>query len=142
MSASWLLQGNPRRWDDPDDLYTRPITSWCVTGVQRSVEVGDDVLLWMADRDPERRGVHAVGRVAGPVELRENGKPFVALAVDLYVTHDPVSVLELRGTAFGSHPILTMARRTAYPCTRVEFDAALRLVLGRGPTPTPTRPAA
>lgn len=142
MKASWVLQGNPRRWDDPDRLFTDPITSWCVTGVQRRVAQGDDVLLWMASPDPRRRGVHAVGTVAGPVERRENGRPFVALSVTGYVTHDPVSVLELRGTAFSSHPILTMARRTAYPCTRAELEAALRLVREHGPTPLPTRPAA
>lgn len=135
-----MLQGNPRRWDDPDRLYTDPITSWCVTGVQRDVAVGDGVLLWMANPDAERRGVHAVGTVAGEVERRENGKPFVALDLDGYVVHDPVSVLELRGSAFASHQILSMARRTAYPCTEAEFEAAVELVCTHGPTPTPTRP--
>lgn len=138
--SHWVLQGNPRRWEDPDRLYTDPITSWCVTGVQRAIEVGDGVLLWMANPDPQRRGVHAVGTVAGPVERRENGKPFVALDVSGYVVHDPVSVLELLGTAFASHPILTMARRTAYPCTEAEFGAAAELVRAHGPTPAPTRP--
>lgn len=140
MVGYWLLQGNPRRWDDPSALYRDPITSWCITGVQRSVEVGDGVLLWMANPDPEQRGVHAVGTVAGPVELRGNGKPFVALDVDRYVTHDPVSVLELRGTPFASHPVLAMARRTAYPCTATEFEAAVALVQAHDPTPAPTRP--
>jgi len=136
----WVLQGNPRRWDDPTRLYTDPITSWCVTGIQQDVAVGDGVLLWMANPDPELRGVHAVGTVAGAVERRENGKPFVPLNVDAYVTHDPVSVLELRGSPFASHQVLRMARRTAYPCTEAEFEAAVGLARGHGPTPAPTAP--
>ncbi len=140
MGHHWVLQGNPRRWDDPDRLHTEPITSWCVTGIQRDVAVGDRVLLWMANPDPELRGVHAVGTVAGEVERRENGKPFVALDVTAYVTHDPVSVVELRDTAFATHPILTMARRTAYPCTEAEYEAAAALVRAHGPTPAPTPP--
>ncbi len=140
MSRYWVLQGNPRRWDDPSRLWTEPITSWCVTGVQRDVAVGDGVLVWMANRDPELRGVHAVGTVAGGVERRDNGKPYVALDVRAYVVHDPVSVLELRGTAFATNPILAMARRTAYPCSQAEFDAAVELVHRHGPTPAPIRP--
>lgn len=141
MDRHWVLQGNPSRWEDPDRLFIDPITSWCVTGIQRDVAPGDRVLLWMADPDPELRGVHAVGTVAGEIERRENGKPFVPLDVDAYVTHDPVSVLELRGTAFATHEILRMARRTAYPCTDAEFEAAVTLVRRHGPTSAPTAPS-
>jgi hypothetical protein len=81
-----------------------------------------------------------VGTVASGVERRENGKPYVALDVGSYVVHDPVSVLELRGTAFATNPILAMARRTAYPCSQAEFEAAVELVHAHGPTPAPTRP--
>ena len=70
----------------------------------------------------------------------KNGKPFVPLDVDAYVTHDPVSVLELRGTAFASHQVLAMARRTAYPCTEAEFEAAVTLVRHHGPTSAPAAP--
>lgn len=78
--------------------------------------------------------------MAAEVELREDGTPFVPLAIGAYVVHDPVSVLELRGTAFAGHPILTMARRTAYPCTPERFEAAAELVRRHGPTPAPRRP--
>lgn len=136
--AHWVLQGNPTRWEDPHRLWTEPVTRWCVTGVQRQVAVGDGVLLWLANRDPAHRGVHAVARVEGePTTEAGSPKPYVDLSVTDYVVHDPVSVLELRESAFATHPILRMARRTAYPCSPEEYDAAVALVAAHGPTRMP-----
>jgi hypothetical protein len=139
LSAHWVLQGNPARWDDPDQLYV-PITRWCVTGIQRRIAAGDEVLVWMAHRDPRRRGVHAVATVTSDPHVEPDAKPWVDLAVSAYVVHDPVSVLELRESPFASHPILRMARRTAYPCTPAEHEAARALVEQHGPTAEPLRP--
>lgn len=140
LTSHWVLQGNPARWDDPDRLFTDPITRWCVTGIHRQVAAGDEALLWMANRDPSRRGVHAVATVASDPHVETDAKPWVDLDVSAYVVHDPVSVVELRDSAFATHPILRMARRTAYPCTAPEFEAARALVEQHGPTLRPRSP--
>ncbi len=151
MPSYWLLQGNPARWTSPDRLYADPILSWCVTGIERQVRVGDGVLIWMANRDARLRGVHAAGVVSGApqrgspgsdAETRRRTKPSVALAIHWYVVHHPVAVEELRASAFAGHQILRMARRTAYPCSDTEFAAAVDLMSAHGPTALPVRPAA
>lgn len=111
-----------------------------MTGIQRRIAAGDKVLVWMANRDPRRRGVHAVATVTSDPHVEPDAKPWVDLAVSAYVVHDPVSVLELRESAFASHPILRMARRTAYPCTPEEFTAARELVREHGSTLRPRSP--
>ena len=104
----WVLQGNPeKQWDRPALLYTDPIVSWSVTGVSKEVEVGDGVVIWIAHRHPDQRGIYAMGKVVGeprpgyPLdwgspERRAEPVPCVPLSIFWYVTHNPVTVPELR----------------------------------------------
>ncbi|WP_156996538.1 EVE domain-containing protein [Knoellia aerolata] len=153
MTNFWVLQGNPKKWDRPDKLFSEPILGWSVTGVEGQVEVGDGVLVWMANTNPDLRGVHAAGKISGrprtgyPLGWGDSKQkstltPFVPLAIHWYLVHHPVRIDELRGSAFASHQILSMARRTAYPCSSKEFDAAIELMRQHGPTTLPGHPAA
>lgn len=63
------------------------------------------------------------------------------LSIFWYVTHDPVTVPELKTSGFASHGILKMARKTAYACTETQFTAARELVQDHGPIHAPARPA-
>jgi hypothetical protein len=56
------------------------------------------------------------------------------------LVHHPVSVDELRGSAFATNQIMHMPRRTAYPCSDAEFGAAIDLIQKHGPTTLPARP--
>ena len=153
MTNFWVLQGNPKKWDRPNKLFSEPILGWSVTGVETRVGVGDGVLVWMANTNPVLRGVHAAGKISGNRrrDIRSAGvttsksrrsRRFLWLrAIHSYLVHHPVGIDELRGSAFGSHQILSMARRTAYACSRTEFDAAIELMRRHGPTTLPVRPA-
>ena len=59
----------------------------------------------------------------GSPERRAEPVPFVPLSIFWYVTHDPVTVPELKTSGFANHGILKMARKTAYACTETEFTA-------------------
>jgi len=59
----------------------------------------------------------------------------VPLSIFWYVTHNPVTVPELKTSGFASHGILKMARKTAYACTETQFTAARELVQDHGPHP-------
>jgi hypothetical protein len=153
ISSYWVLQGDPTLWDRPETLFTEPITGWSVTGAQDDIAVDDGVLLWIANRKAEERGIHAVGRVSGAPRQgypygwgtsRQRSRPtwFVTLSTYWYVVHNPVNVLELRTSPFAGHQILKMPRRTAYSCTEEEFFTALDLVRTHGPTAIPVSPAA
>src|SRR4051812_24382309 len=65
MTNYWILQGNPKKWDRPDKLFSEPILGWSVTGIEDKVDVGDGVLIWMANARPALRGLHAAGKVSG-----------------------------------------------------------------------------
>ena len=78
MIRYWVLQGNPRKWDHPEKLYSEPILGWSVTGVEKHVAVGDGVLIWMASAKPAMRGIFSRGpirdmssRVEAPEEARQ-----------------------------------------------------------------------
>jgi hypothetical protein len=153
MANYWVLQGNPKKWDRPDKLFAEPILGWSVTGVQDQVAVGDGVLVWMANTKPALRGIHAAGKISGDprtgyplgwgdTKQKATLTPFVPLAIHWYLVHHPVGIDELRGSAFSGNQIVSMPRRTAYPCTKQEFDAAIDLMGSHGPTTLPVRPAA
>lgn len=131
---------------------TRPLRR-SVTGIEDHVNVGDGVLVWMANAKPALRGIHAAGKVSGeprtgyPLgwgDLKQKATltPFVPLAIHWYLVHHPVGVDELHASTFASNLVLSMPRRTAYPCSRGEFDAAVHLMSSHGPTTLPVRPAA
>lgn len=152
MTSFWVLQGNPKKWDRPDKLFSEPILGWSVTGIEQQVGVGDGVLIWMANTKPALRGIHAAGKVSGeartgyPLGWGDNKQkatltPFVPLAIHWYLVHHPVGIDELRGSAFSGNQILSMPRRTAYPCSKPEFDTAIELMRRHGPTTLPVRPA-
>ena len=153
MTNFWVLQGNPTKWDRPEKLYSEPILGWSVTGVEDHVAVGDGALIWMANTKPALRGIYAAGKVSGAPRTgyplgwgddkqRATLTPFVPLAIHWYVVHNPVAVPELSSTAFSGNQIMKMPRRTAYRCTKTEFDAAISLIQAHGPTVLPTRPGA
>lgn len=152
MTNHWVLQGNPKRWKWPERIYTEPILGWSVTGIQQQIHVGDGVLIWMANTHARLRGIYAAGKVAGnprsgyPLDWGDEKQqatetPFVALAIYWYLVHHPVGVDELKASGFATHQILTMPRRTAYPCSVEEFGAAIELMHRHGPTVLPVRPA-
>lgn len=151
MANCWVLQGNPNKWDYPERLFSE--LGWSVTGVEDQVAVGDGVLIWMANTKPALRGIHAAGKISGeprtgyPLgwgDTRQKATltPFVPLGIHWYLVHNNVGVDELRGSAFSSNRILSMPRRTAYPCSKPEFDAAVARISTHGPTMLPVRPAA
>jgi hypothetical protein len=152
MTNFWILQGNPTKWDRPDKLFSEPILGWSVTGIENQINVGDGVLIWMANTKPALRGIHAAGKVSGEPRTgyplgwgdqkqKSTLTPFVPLAIHWYSVHHPVAIDELRATAFAGNQIMSMPRRTAYPCSRAEFDVAIDLLESHGPTALPVRPA-
>ena len=153
MTNYWVLQGNPKKWDRPDKLFSEPILGWSVTGVENQVAVGDGVLIWMANTKPALRGIYAAGKISGDPRTgyplgwgddkqRASLTPFVPLAIHWYVVHNPVAISELSATPFAGNQIMSMPRRTAYQCRKSEFTAAIDLIQEHGPTTLPARPAA
>lgn len=152
MTNYWVLQGNLKKWDHPDRFYSEPITGWSVPMIDDKISLGDGVLIWMAHEKPSLRGIYAAGKIAGEARLglpldwgndktRTTQIPFAPLAIRWYLMHNPVSVDDLAGSDFDSNLIMSMPRRTAYPCTETEFDAAIELMQAHGPTSLPIQPA-
>lgn len=152
MTNYWVLQGNLKKWDHPDRFLSEPILGWSVPGIENKIVDGDGVLIWMAHTKPAQRGIYAAGKIAGgprpgypldwgDAKARATQIPFAPLAIRWYLMHNPVSVDELAASPFSSNLILSMPRKTAYPCTESEFDAALDLMHKHGPTSLPIRPA-
>ncbi len=150
MPNHWVLQGNPKNWRHPETLHSEPILGWSVTGVEKRVAVGDGVLIWISNADAALRGVYAAGKITGEIRYGHpigwgRGRqakaltPFVPLAVYWYLIHNPVNVSDLQSTQFGSHQILTMPRKTAYPCSELEFQSVIDLMRMNGPTAMPVR---
>jgi hypothetical protein len=92
MTNYWVLQGNPKKWDRPDKLFSEPILGWSVTGVEEKVDVCDGVLIWMANAQSALRGLHTAGKVSGQPRTgyplgwgddrqRARLTPFVPLAI-------------------------------------------------------------
>lgn len=152
MTNYWVLQGNLRKWDYPDRFLSEPILGWSVPQIEHKIADGDGVLIWMAHPKAAQRGIYAAGKIAGgarpgyPLDWGDEKTkatliPFAPLAIRWYLMHNPVSVERLAASAFAGNLIMTMPRRTAYPCTKTEFDAALELMQEHGPTSLPIRPA-
>ena len=151
MTKYWVLQGNPTKWDSPESLYYEPIRGWSVTGAEKQVHEGDGVLIWISNSKPALRGLYAAGQVSGTPKYgyplgwgsdkqRATRTPFVPLSIHWYLVHHPVSVEELTSSPFATNQILGMPRKTAYPCTAIEFKAAVKLMQAHGPTVLPVHP--
>ena len=139
MTNHWVLQGNLKKWDDPDRFYAEAITGWSVRGIEEKIAVGDGVLIWMAGKVAgEPRFGFPLGW--GDDKARATLTPFAPFSISWYLMHNPVSVDRLRTSAFAGNLIMSMPRRTAYACTSAEFDEALELMQQNGPTSLPIRP--
>jgi len=89
---SWILQGNPKRFDIDDYLVRYPYLYWSAPINQKEFSMGDQIFIW---RSGEYAGVVAIGRLEElPVKRSEVRMPS-ALGEDLWVS-EPAESFEIK----------------------------------------------
>ena len=141
MRRTWLMQGNPKKWDLVGAVTRRKTIWWRTPQHRKEIQVGDRAYMWLTG--PEG-GVVAVARVTGeasmvpqpPEDVAEfsvdGSSPPEAWRVRLDVEEALTS--RVPREVVKAHPILSslphfrMAQGTCYPITPEQDQALQELI--------------
>ena len=127
----WILQGRPDRIDMTLELEVGQTIPWLASRYQKSMKIGDTVLMWQSG-NAEFRGIHAIGKIVKEAYKSSEGYTLIDVEIVSTLTKPLLATSLKKDDALNNLQILKAPIGTNFKVNQTEGQA-ISMMLGGAP---------